>query len=256
MLQTTARVIARRLEGAFLELELESPELAQRLQPGQPILVSASWGIDPYLRRTFYPVGIGDETFLLRIPPGRDRGHAWMRTLTAGMEVDCLGPVGQGFGLKPGVRHLLCLGEGEWAWSLLSFVQQAVALPATVTFAVDATSARNAIPAQRLPLAVEYRLATIDGSRGRKGRLSDILPDLLLWADAVAAAGSLEFYRRLADAIIQQRVLLSPGFAQALFPSSFLCGTGACQACAVDIAGGRRRVCLRGPVFDLADVMR
>lgn len=179
-----------------------------------------------------------------------------MHTLAEGAEIDILGPVGIGYAIGAYVRNLLCLGEGEWAWSLLPLIHHGIAQPCSVTLAAESASSRTAIPANRLPLAVEYRLATIDGSRGRQGRLTDILPDLLMWADAVAIAGSLSFYRRVADHIREQRVLLSPGFVQALYPGSFICGTGSCQACATDIAGGRRRVCLRGPVFDLNDLFR
>ena len=51
------------------------------------------------------------------------------------------------------------------------------------------------------------------------------------------------------------RYEISRGFVQALYPATFLCGNGACQTCVADVAGGRRRVCQRGPVFDLADVV-
>jgi NAD(P)H-flavin reductase len=96
----------------------------------------------------------------------------------------------------------------------------------------------------------------MDGTRGRKGRLASHFSDLPAWADAIVIAGSLSLYHRLADVIQGQRGLLVKGFVQALYPSSFLCGTGACLSCVADVAGGRRRVCLRGPVFDLADLMR
>ena len=93
-------------------------------------------------------------------------------------------------------------------------------------------------------------MAAAQGSAGVVG----ILPELLAWADVVFAAGSLEFYRRLAVAIRSARYEVSRGLAQVLYPGSFLCGLGACQACVADVAGGRRRVCVRGPVFDLTDV--
>ncbi len=87
-----------------------------------------------------------------------------------------------------------------------------------------------------------------------EGRTAAWLQELLPWADALLAAGSLEFYAGLATAVKQARYGLRRGFAQVLYPATILCGTGACQACAADVAGGRRRVCLRGPVFDLADL--
>ena len=68
------------------------------------------------------------------------------------------------------------------------------------------------------------------------------------------AAGSLEFYAILATAVRAARFELTHGFAQVLYPATFLCGVGACQACVADLHGGRRRICQRGPVLDLAEV--
>ncbi len=256
MLQTKGQLIQREMYGVSQELRLSAPQLAQQLSPGQPVLVRTGWGLDPYLRRSFYPVAIDAESWTLRLPPSGDRGHAWLRMVPEGSELDCLGPVGVGYTLPGGNRHLLCLGEDELAWTLLPLVAQADAQHMAVTLAMGATSARYAIPASRLPLATEYRVATVDGSRGQKGHLLSFLPELLTWADAIVAAGSLSFYHQLADVIREQRGLLVQGFVQALYPSTFLCGTGACLGCVADVAGGRRRVCLRGPVFDLVDIIR
>jgi A/G-specific adenine glycosylase len=90
---------------------------------------------------------------------------------------------------------------------------------------------------------------------GAPDRLEDFWGELLTWADVVMAAGSLSFYRRLVEAIRIHRLVVRRGLAQVLYPATFLCGIGACLACAADVAGGRRRVCLRGPVFDLTDVV-
>ena len=80
-----------------------------------------------------------------------------------GAEVDCVGPVGNGWGVNPGagngapaslaaagasVRNLLCLSQGEPAWSLLPLISWADAAGLAVTFV-----ARRAVPALALVLA-------------------------------------------------------------------------------------------------------
>ena len=254
MLQTTAELIERRIDGASQELRLHAPELTRQLSPGQPVLIKTGWDLQPYLRRTFYPVAIDDETWVIRLPPSGDWGHAWLRAAPLGTLLDCLGPVGQGFQLPDGSRNLLCIGEGEQAWALLPALRRTDANGLAVTLAMQSVNARALIPAERLSETVEYRVATADGSRGHKGALAPILPELLAWAETVFAAGTLAFYAALAGIIAAARFGLRRGYAQVLYPATFLCGTGACQACAADVAGGRRRVCLRGPVFDLADI--
>ncbi len=166
--------------------------------------------------------------------------------------MDCIGPVGNGYHLRPQARNVLCIGEGDATWALLPAILDAVAAGLTVTFAMEADLERDLIAAARLPAAVEYHTATPDAA-GR-GRLP--LADMLAWADMLLSAGSLDFYERLATEIETARFGVVEGFAQALYPATFLCGYGACQACVADVAGGRRRVCRRGPVFDLKDVTR
>ncbi|RME83438.1 MAG: hypothetical protein D6775_08100 [Caldilineae bacterium] len=256
MIQIEAPLVERRIDGAIQELRLHAPELTKLLQPGQPVLIRTSWGMSPFLRRTFYPVALAEDSFLIRVPPSGDRGFAWLRMAPIGARLDCMGPVGRGFALPQHVRRVLCLGEGEWAWVLLPVIEQAVRDRLSVTLAVEARPSRHPIPARRLPLAVEYRLFGTDRGRGKEERLSARFPELLPWADVVFAAGSPEFYAGLRDSIEVERVHFAAGFAQVLHPAHFFCGFGACQACATDVAGGRRRVCLRGPVFDLFDYFR
>lgn len=276
MLQVIAELIDRQTYGASQEVRLRAPEMARQLSPGQPVLVRTGSGLSsgrsPYLRRTFYPIAIDDETWTLRIPPSADWGHAWLRAAPPGTRVDCLGPVGKGYTLSTGTRNLLCLGEGEAAWTLLPAILQAEAQGMAVTLAVEAMGGREVIPPARLPTGVEYRATERRPARSARGdttattrnpgpahiahniETSVWLVELLAWADAVLAAGSLEFYARLSAATSQARFGISRSFAQVIYPATFLCGTGACQACTADVAGGRRRVCLRGPVFDLKDV--
>lgn len=262
MLQTTATLIARTTAGPAQELTLHAPALARALGPGQAVLIKTGWGQAPYLRRTFYPIALDDETWTVRVPPSADWGHAWLATAAIGTALDCLGPVGIGFSVPLGARNVLCLGAGEPAWTLLPVIAVAEARGLSVALAMEARVPRELIPPYRLPAAVEYHTLTADGGRVADqwaelltGSASSTGPGLLGWADVVLAAGPLPFYSQLAAAVKAVRFEIGRGFAQALYPATFLCGTGACQACVADIATGRRRLCLRGPVMDLVDVI-
>ncbi len=255
LIQANATLVDRRPAGPALELLLRAPDLARQLAPGQPVLVKPGPTLSPYLRRTFYPVALGAEEFTIRIPPSTDWGNAWLRVAPVGAEIDCLGPIGLGFSVGPGVRNVLCVGEGPHSWSLLPLISWADAAGLAVTFVAGAQSVRDALPAARLPAGVEYHLVTSDGRAAVVRPLMSTLSDLLPWADVLCAALPVDAYLALGDTVRQARYALSPGFAQAIYPSDFLCGMGACQACVADVAGGRRRVCLRGPVFDLVDLV-
>ncbi len=254
--QAIGTLTDRRATGPALELTVRAPELARLLAPGQPVLIKPGPTLSPYLRRTFYPVALAAEDFTVRIPPSTDWGDAWLRVAPVGAEIDCLGPVGNGFSVESGVRNLLCVGEGNLAWGLLPLIAWADAAGLSVTFVVGSQSMRWALPANRLPAGVEYHLVTSDGRPDVIRPLLSTLSDLLPWADAMCVALPVEAYPALADTVRSARYTLSPGFCQAIYSSQFLCGNGACQACVADVAGGRRRVCLRGPVFDLTEIVR
>ena len=260
LIQTLATLTARHAAGAAVEITLRAPDLARLLLPGQPVLIKSGPALSPYLRRTHYPIDLAAEDFTIRLQPSADWGDAYLRVAPVGAEIDCLGPVGLGYSLGGGIRNLLCVGEGENAWRLLPLVRWADEAGLSVTFVVGSLNARTALPAARLPAGVEYHLVTGDGVT-HDGRpdvarpLLSTLSDLLPWAEALCASASLEFYGGLGDTIRQARFALARGFAQAVYPMQFLCGTGACQGCVADVAGGRRRVCLRGPVFDLVDIV-
>jgi dihydroorotate dehydrogenase electron transfer subunit len=254
--QTIGTIVDRQAVGPAVEIMLRAPEIARLVGPGQPVLVKAGPTLSPYLRRTFYPIAIDAEHLTLRIAPSTDWGDAWLRVAPVGGELDCLGPVGNGFSVEGDVRNLLCAGEGVHAWSLLPLIRWADAAGLSVTFVASALSTRWALPPARLPSGVEYHLVTSDGRPDVVLPLMSTLSDVLPWADRLCVAMNADVYGVLADTVRAARFALSPGFAQALYPAHFLCGTGACQACVSDVAGGRRRVCLRGPVFDLAALVR
>jgi dihydroorotate dehydrogenase electron transfer subunit len=253
VLQITAELVERRTYGPAQELRLRAPELARRLSAGQAVLVRAAWGLEPFLRRTFHPVALDAESWTLRLPPSGDWGHAWLRTAAPGTGIDCLGPIGRGYGVEPGARNLLCTGEGEASWALLPAVVAADAAGLSTAFAMQATHERDLIPPGRLPAAVEYRFVRNEAGGGSGPATA--LGEWLGWADAVLAAGSLAFYGRLAEAIRTVRFGVSRGFAQMLYLQTFFCGTGACLSCVADLPSGRRRVCRHGPVLDLADLL-
>jgi len=254
VIQTVAIVAERRAAGPAVELTLHAPDLARLLRPGQPVLVKAGPGMWPYLRRTRYPIALGDGSFTLRVPPSPDWGDAWLRTATVGSAIDCLGPVGRGFELDGQVRNLLCVGEDDATWDLLPLIDWADAAGLSVALVAGARTVRTALPVQRLPAGVEYHLVSGDGQPDIRRPLMSTLSDLLPWADVLAASAPLEAYGALAQTITAARYALARGFAQVIYPMQFLCGVGACQSCVAEVAGGRRRVCLRGPVFDLVDV--
>jgi len=122
-----------------------------------------------------------------------------------------------------------------------------------------------------LPKGVQFIPVTEDGTLGKKGTATHILPDFLDWADQVYACGPVDMYKAMA-------LLLSPSpskgegkpiVGEGLVPSHNLklkksqasleirmgCGFGACYGCTINTKKGLKQVCRDGPVFELDDII-
>jgi dihydroorotate dehydrogenase electron transfer subunit len=215
-----------------------------------------------YRRRTLYVAGArparpgedGDPVQLVAAPPvgpkaTADPGYAWLRALPPGAAVNLMGPLGRGFQVPASTRNLLLVADLGRVWLLLPLIEPLLDRGGRVTLLVRGASGREEALLRRLPMAVEVYGAP--GDEPWRGHLDNLLP----WADQVCAALPAVHYRPLAEAVRQRRFRLTPGFASALVEADFLCGYGACLACAVPRpGGGYTRACVHGPVFDLAEI--
>jgi dihydroorotate dehydrogenase electron transfer subunit len=135
-------------------------------------------------------------------------------------------------------------------------MERAIASGAAVTLALGGSRAAAIYPISALPPAVEFQAATLDGSLGYRGPVADLLPELLRWADAVCAVGSIALYRTLRQQVGQVRLRAEPNFLFGLMTANLMaCGVGACLSCAVMTATGLKLACADGPVFDLMELI-
>jgi len=237
-------------------LHLHWADSAPAAAPGQFFLVRCTpspdhW--DPYLRRALPPIALLPDHLALWIADPRDRGLAWLLAQPPGAAIDLLGPGGHGFDLPTSPANVLILAVGAGVGPVWPAMTAALAAGCQVTLALAAPTSDCAPPPSLTPIAVEYRLATADGSAGIRGDLFDLLPGLEGWPDRIYAALPRAAWPRLHAWIDGWRPWMGTGFAQVFVDADLTCGVGACQTCRVEMANGRRpRACVHGPVFDLA----
>jgi len=254
MMQLYAPITStRRVTPGVSLLHLQAEEISKRARPGQFVLIRCSDGHDPHLRRPFpiFSVAQSEMAVLVRAD---DAGRRWLAHQPAGQAVDCLGPLGQGFTLLPTTRHLLLVAEGMGVAALAALAAQAASSGIAVALLAGFPSAFAALPADLLPTAVEYQVATADGSRGQRGAVASLLPSIIQWADQVCAAGSAALYRDLAQAIARHRLRVEDDFAQVWLLGTVGCGLGVCQCCTVQTRRGPLLSCHDGPVLRLREV--
>lgn len=219
-------------------------------QPGQFYLLADG----SFLRRCLFPSHIDGDILSFWGHPWANHAIAWLATQPVGAALDLLGPLGRGFSIHPAQRRLLLVAEDRAVSPLLALIGPQLDRQGSVELLLEAKTAGDLLPAALLAPAVEYYTATTDGSAGHPGTLEEPLRAALLWADAVAAAGSPAFLRRLGGLLHEVRFGAGAGFAQVVAPVDLPCGVGACLACLVESGHGWHRACQRGPVFDLVEL--
>ena len=240
----------------FYRLRLVAPALVKALKPGQFLLVNTA---TEYVRRPFFPITLESDCLSLLVPLVSP-----LRQLGPGDELDCTGPLGNGFPMPAHARNLLLLAQLDGPGIahqqngvsfLLSLIDQALAAGRNVLLIQEAPTATALFPHTGLPPGVEVRLVTEDGSRGQRGTALNLIPELAQWADQIYAVGATEWYVALVRTVEAHRLRLGEGLMWGLIaPEVMPCGLGVCAGCAVETRRGYQLACTDGPVFDLTKI--
>jgi dihydroorotate dehydrogenase electron transfer subunit len=262
-----ATVIAnRRLSADYNVLSLAAPDIAARARPGQFVMIKTSGGQDPLLRRPFSifeilrdasgrPAGV--SIFNKRI----GAGTALLSRVEAGARLPLLGPLGRPFEPvdPPAEAWMVAGGVG-----LAPFVTLAAALSARHTRGTLFYGARRADELHCVELfdalGVTTVLATEDGSRGARGRITVPLEAALQERPLgrpvkMYVCGPTPMMRACAQLAGAHGRACDVSLEQVMG-----CGLGGCYSCVVLArgAGGaphHTRTCIEGPVFDAQRVV-
>ncbi len=261
-----ARVLAnRRLSPDYHVLALEAPEIAAATEPGQFVMVKAGHDLEPLLRRPFSvfeilrdgagaPLGI--SVLSKRI------GHTTRRMYEAepGARVQCLGPLGRPFSLPDRDTKVWMVAGGVGLAPFATVAESLAPRGVPLTLFYGGRSAHDLFYLDYFErLGVHVVLATEDGSRGEKGRVTVPLERALQESatDArvlVQACGPEPMLAAVA------RLTARYGRACEVSVERVMgCGLGGCYSCVVPVktASGFHHVrsCIGGPVFDAATLV-
>ncbi len=245
------------LTDLYWSLDLCAPDIAGLARPGQFVHVRVPGLEAASLRRPFSIFGAGEGTLTI-LYKTVGRGTAQMTRLSAGDRLQVIGPLGNGFPLRPeGVPVLVAGGYGVAPLFFLAgrLERKGVALIGGRTEA-DILACDDF---RRIGWKV--RVATQDGSLGEQGLVTDLLDKELagLRAEGVAA----EFFACGPEGML--RAVGERAVAEGLrgwlsLDKRMVCGVGACLACVQKLrrADGSiwiGRVCHDGPVFEAREIV-
>jgi dihydroorotate dehydrogenase electron transfer subunit len=231
-------------------ITLDAPELGRSSVAGQFVHIRASDSWDPLLRRPMSIFRIRPDGVSLMVR-SVGRGSERIAGSQPGSWLDCLGPLGRGFSLDSRNRRLLLVGGGYGAAPLIALAEAALPRGSEVTLLVGAATAAHVFPTASVPPEVEYYCATVDGSLGHHGLVTELVPRFLDWADAVYGCGPNGMLESLARECRPRSSLL----VELAMEQQMGCAMGVCLGCVTPTVRGYRRVCRDGPVFDAAELV-
>ncbi|MGI8695459.1 MAG: dihydroorotate dehydrogenase electron transfer subunit [Mycobacteriales bacterium] len=261
--QVRGEVLSRRRVGAYHQITLIAPGIADSARPGQ--FVALTVGGEPsglLLRRAFAiytatPAGVYGGTVQVVVAV-RGAGTAWLATLRQGDSVDVVGPLGTPFRLPARPVSAVLVGGGYGSASLFGLAESLRARDCRIDMVFGASTAERVfgeLAAKRIATSLE--VTTEDGSAGRHGIVTDVLAEVIerVGAGVVYACGPMPMLRACGD------VADSYGIpCQVAVEESMACGIGVCMTCVLPVVGNDRvtrmvRSCVEGPVFT-ADTIR
>lgn len=229
-------------------ISLEAPQIAVQAQPGQFVMVRC--GEDTLLRRPLSLHRVEGKNISLLIGVV-GKGTYWLSQLREGESLDILGPLGNGFKFNPNAKNLLLIAGGIGIAPLLFLAEKSKKLGHSVTLLLGAKTASELYPKELIPSETKLIITTEDGSAGKKGMITDLLPDFIDWADQVFACGPMSMYQAISTLTKKFPKLKS---AQVSLEVRMGCGLGVCYGCTIKTRAGLRQVCKDGPIFELGDI--
>lgn len=239
----------RPVSGSYL-LWLRCPEIASEARPGQFILAYCDH--DCTLPRPFSIHQTRGDSLALFFTVWEDgKGTSWLSHRAAGDTIRLLGPLGHGYKVCPVADHLLLVAGGVGIAPLYFLAQEYRKQNHKITLLMGGQRADQLYPENLLPPGIAVVIATDDGSVGRNGLVTALLPDFIDRADQVFACGPTGMYRDLAK---REPALLKGKPTQLSLDSRMACGHGFCYGCTIETANGLKQICNDGPVFEMSEI--
>ncbi len=194
-----------------------------------------------YLRRPISVCDYDAETLTL-VYKVVGEGTAQMSRMTAGMELDLLTGLGNGFSTAVDSQSPLLVGGGVGVPPLYNLARKLLATGKRVRVVLGFNTASEVFYAEEFrALGCEVYVATVDGSVGVKGFVTTAIAESQIDFDYFYACGPIPMLKALCDNVSQD--------GQLSFEERMGCGFGGCMGCSCKTKYGNKRICKEGPVL-------
>jgi len=256
-LQQRAEVLSRKKIGAYHLLTLVAPGVAERFRPGHFAALAVGGQESALLLRRAFSIyrvresgtygGTVEIVFDVHGP-----GTAWLAARAPHDLVDVVAPLGRPFALPKEPVPCALVGGGYGSAPLFTLAERLRERGCPVHMVLGAATEQRLFGALEARRSAQSVLVTTeDGSVGVRGRVTDVLPELVqrTGSAVVYACGPMGMLAAVAA------VAESTGaWSQCAVEEAMACGVGVCMTCVLPVVGddGRTRMvrsCVEGPVF-------
>lgn len=240
------------IKGDYYKASFYVPEIAQKAKAGQFVHIQIDQRQDKILRRPFSICDVNEDGILTILYKVVGHGTSALSNLPVGAVCDIIGPEGIPFSQTPAdvIPVAVVGGYGAAATFMLSkYTNKGILL-------LGARTEGDVLLAEEYKKnGWDVRISTDDGSVGFKGRVTELIPQLLEdYKDQklfFQACGPGPMLRALALELRNRRLT-----GELSVDQNMCCGVGACFGCVVKVVdptspdGWRyARSCSEGPVF-------
>ncbi|MEK4030259.1 dihydroorotate dehydrogenase electron transfer subunit [Pseudobacillus sp. FSL P4-0506] len=237
------------------ELTLQGELVQEMNEPGRFVHLKVSGQTMPLLRR---PISIANidqvNSRFTMIYRAEGEGTKLLAEKKPGDQVDVLGPLGHGFPVNEAQagETAILVGGGIGVPPLYELSQRLNEKGVKTIHVLGFQSADVAFYEDRFAELGETYVATVDGSLGTKGFVTDAIREFNLQGDILYSCGPVVMLRALEELQLTKKGFIS-------LEERMGCGIGACFACVChtqnDPTGTEyRKVCSDGPVFPMGEV--
>ncbi len=284
-----SRIVSNKRAGVeSFEIILEPSQIAAYSAPGQFIEVKVSSGLDPLLRRPLSIHWAGHLPTVISFRRKNEnikantlkilyevvgKGTEILSQKKPGEYLDIIGPLGQGFVYREPSNPCLPAGRenrkpilvaGGMGVAPLLFLAEKLDEKQRkkdegrekILVLIGAKTKSNIVCADAFKeLGCDVKIATDDGSQGFKGKVTELLKKILVFRPSsfvprIYACGPKPMLKALTQISKQYNIP-----AEISLEAHMACGIGACLGCVVNTAGGFKRVCKDGPVFNAEEII-
>lgn len=198
-----------------------------------------------YLRRPISVCDWDNETLTL-VYKVVGNGTDAMCRMIPGTELDLLTGLGNGFDITRCGERPLLIGGGVGLPPMVGLCRCLMQAGKHPTVLAGFNTADEVFLREDVEkLGAPFVLATMDGSAGVKGLVTDALPEIDF--TDICACGPLPMLKAIMNADDHP--------AQLSFEERMGCGFGACMGCTCKTTHGSKRVCKDGPVFTKEEIV-